>query len=247
MASRSPRCASSTRRSDIQVQNIKARVELLPLLLLQRVRVPAAHISHVTVTVFADTDKNRKWDPHFLPPSLRIDAASTRIDKVVITAPSGYVSVFDNLVTSATVYPKQIRARTAEVDHLGMHFVASGRVLAAKPTGPSRGKPRSATGPKACRTGRSSAAPRATSTSWPSTRASSARSMPEVKGDALTLTSGWNFVGHSVVHDFDLAPFGGGRALGINLGRTGRDRRESRLHRARHADRARPQGRPPWP
>ena len=39
-----------------------------------------------------------------------------------------------------------------------------------------------------------------------------------MKGDALTLTSGWHFEGHGVVKDFDLAPFGGGRALGIISG-----------------------------
>ena len=107
------------RRVDVRVTDLKARVELMPLLLMKRVQVSQTRIARVTVTVFRDDNIKRNWDPHFLPASMRIDAGNTRIDQAVITAPSGRVTVLDNLFTSATIYPKQIRARSAEVDLLG--------------------------------------------------------------------------------------------------------------------------------
>ena len=38
------------------------------------------------------------------------------------------------------------------------------------------------------------------------------------EGAATKLNKGWNFAGHAKVQDFDLEPFGGGKALGIISG-----------------------------
>ena len=205
------------RRVDVQVGKIEARIDLLPLLLMQRVRVPQAHIDQVSVKVFRDDDKKRFWDPHFLPASLRIDALATRIDRAIITAPSGHVTELTNLVTSATIYPKQIRARTAEVDLLGMHFVASGRVIAAKPLG-IEGEAEIRYRPEGLPEWQIIGTAEGNLEKLPIKARIQRPFHAEVTGDALTLTSGWHFVGHGVVHDFDLAPFGGGRALGIISG-----------------------------
>ena len=205
------------RRADVQIGKIEARIDLLPLLLMQRVRVPTAHIGQVSVTVFSDDDKVHLWDPHFLPASLRIDALATRIDHAVITAPSGHVTELDNLVTSATIYPKQIRARTAEVDLLGMHVVASGRVLAAKPLG-IEGEAEIRYRPEGLPDWQIIGTAEGNLEKLPIKARIQRPFHAEVKGDALTLATGWHFAGHGVVHDFDIAPFGGGHALGIISG-----------------------------
>ena len=205
------------RRVDIQVDSLEARADLLPLLLMQRIRVPKAHIDRVSITVFRDTDNTRRWDPHFLPAALRIDAVDTRIDRAIITAPNGRVVEFDNLTTSATVYPKQIRARTAEVDFMGMHVVASGRVLAAKPLG-IEGEAEIRYRPQGLPDWQIIGSVDGNLEKLPIDARIQRPFHAEVKGDALTLTTSWHFAGHSVVHDFDLAPFGGGHALGIISG-----------------------------
>jgi len=205
------------RRADVQVEKIEARVKLLPLLLVQRLQVPQAHISRVSIAAFNDDDNKSNWDPHFLPRALRIDATAARIDHISITAPNGRVVEFDNLVTSATVYPKQIRARSAEVDFIGMHFLASGRVLAAKPLG-IEGNGEIRYRPEGLPDWQIVGSVNGDLDKLPIDASIQRPFHAQVKGDALTLTSGWHFAGHGVVRDFDLVPFGGGRALGIISG-----------------------------
>ena len=205
------------RRADVQITKIESRIELLPLLLMQRIRVPQTHIARVTVQVFPDLEKKRNWDPHFLPGSLRIDAASTRIDQALITAPSGHVTQLDNLVTSATILPKQIRAQSAEVDLMGMHFVAKGRVLAARPMG-IEGESTILYRPEGLPEWQIEGSAEGNLDKLSIDARIQRPFHADVKGDALTLTSGWHFEGHGVVKDFDLEPFGGGRALGIISG-----------------------------
>jgi translocation and assembly module TamB len=205
------------RRADVHVDRFESRIELLPLLLTQRIRMPKTHIGRAAVRVFPSDDNKRTWDPHFLPASMRIDAASVRIDQALITARNGRVVQLDNLIASATVLPKQIRAQSAEVDLMGMHFVAKGRVLAARPLG-IEAEARILYRPEGLPEWQIEGSVDGNLDKLPIDARIQRPFRAEVKGDALTLTSGWHFAGHGVVHDFDLAPFGGGRALGIISG-----------------------------
>lgn len=205
------------RRADVLITGADGHVELLPLLLRQRVHMRDAHAATVTVTVFPSDNVKREWEPHFLPATLRIDVDDARGDLVRVIAPNGTVLEFTGGHAVATVFPKQIRVRTSEADFLSTHIVASGRVLAAKPFG-LRGEGQLHYRPQGLPEWQIHTRIEGDLDRLPIQAQIQVPFHAQVNGVAEDLTSGWHYAGHAVVRDFDLVPFGGGSALGILSG-----------------------------
>jgi len=205
------------RRSDVQITAGEGHVELLPLLLKQRVQLRDLHAASVAVLVFRDDGQKRNWEPHFLPATLRIDVDSASADLVRVTSPNGRVLELTNGHAVATVYPKQIRIRSSEVDLLSTHVVASGRVLAARPLG-LRGDAQLRYRPQGLPEWQIQTRMDGNLDRLPIQAQIQLPFHAQVNGVAQTLTSAWQYTGRATVRDFDLVPFGGGSALGILSG-----------------------------
>jgi len=207
------------RRSDVLITNADGHVELWPLLVSQRVHMLNAHAASVAVTVFPDDDNKRKWEPRFLPATLRIDVDDSRVGLLRITAPSGGMVEFTNIHSvGSTIYPKQIRVSSSEADFQSTHIVTkNGRVFAARPFG-VRGEADLRYRPEGLPEWHILAKGDGDLDRLPIQASIDQPFHAEVNGTAQTLTSAWRYTGKATVHDFDLVPFGGGGALGILSG-----------------------------
>jgi len=205
------------RRSDVQITAGEGHVELLPLLLRQRVQLRDAHAATVTVLVLKDDSEPHNWEPHFLPSTLRIDIASASADLVRVTSPNGRVMEFTGGHAVATVFPKQIRIRSSEVDFQSTHIVATGRVLAARPLG-LRGEAQLLYRPQGLPEWRIQTRIEGDLDRLPIQAQIQLPFHAQVNGVAQALASAWHYTGRATVRDFDLVPFGGGSALGIISG-----------------------------
>ena len=203
--------------SDVQIDHASGRLELLPVLVLRRITLPQVKVRHVGVLVLRDPVDHPPQVPHFLPRLLRIDADAVHVDSADITLLNGNVLHAENIDGQATVLPKQIRIRAAQLDYDAAQISASGRILAASPIG-FEGEVDTTYSPAGL--------PQWVITSrfsgdldrLPLTAQIDKPFHAQVKGAATTLNSGWKFAGRADVKDFDLVPFGGGKALGIISG-----------------------------
>ncbi len=205
------------RRSDVQIAGAEGHVELMPLLLQQRVHLRDAHAGTVIVTVLRDDEQKRNWEPHFLPATLRIDVDRASADLVRIITTNGRVLNFTGGHAVATIFPKQIRIRTGEVDLEATHITGSGRVLAARPFG-LRGEALLNYRPEGLPAWRIQTRLDGDLDRLPVQSQIQAPFHAQVNGVFQTLTSAWRYTGRANVRDFDLVPFGGGSALGILSG-----------------------------
>ena len=205
------------RRSDVQITGAQGHVELLPLLLQQRVHLRDAHAATVIVTVLPDDNQKRNWEPHFLPATMRIDVDRASADLARIITTNGRVLNFTGGHAIATVFPKQIRIRSGEVDLETTHITASGRVLAAKPFG-LRGEALLNYRPEGLPAWQIQTRFDGDLDRLPMQSQIQAPFHAQVNGVFQKLTSAWRYTGRANVRDFDLVPFGGGSALGILSG-----------------------------
>ncbi|MEO8315741.1 MAG: translocation/assembly module TamB domain-containing protein, partial [Pseudomonadota bacterium] len=204
------------RLSDVTIEHASGRIELLPLLVLQRITLPEVKAAHVSVIVLSSPDVADR-EARFLPALLRVDADAVHADVTDITLQSGRVVQLRNIDSALTVYPKQIRVRSSRLEYELVHIVATGHVQAARPLGLDgdvelswaiEGQP-----------------------DWlvfakfdgdlaklPITGRVQKPFHASFEGAATTLNKGWDFAGHAKIRDFDLQPFGGGTALGIISG-----------------------------
>jgi translocation and assembly module TamB len=205
------------RLSDVTIEHASGRIELLPLMILQRVTLPEVKVAHVSVVMQRDLEDRPKREARFLPALMRIDTDALHVDAADITLLSGRVVPLRKIDAAVTVYPKQIYVRSARADHELVHIEATGQVQAARPLG-LEGE---------------------TELSWslegqpdwlilakfdgdlaklPITGSVQKPFHARFDGAATTLNKGWNFAGHAKVQDLDLQPFGAGNALGIISG-----------------------------
>jgi translocation and assembly module TamB len=205
------------RLSDVQIDNASGRIQLLPLLLLQRITLPELKVQHVSVTMQRDPQDRPQRPPRFLPALLRIDADALHVDSAEIILLSGRKQQLRNIDGTVTVFPQQIRVRSSRLDYGIEHIEASGHVLAARPIGldgemeiswSMAGQPDWLI--LASFDGNLDKLPLNGRIQKPFHAV--------IDGAATTLNKGWKFAGHARVQDFDLRPFGGGSILGIISG-----------------------------
>ncbi|MEO6185321.1 MAG: hypothetical protein ABIP38_07760, partial [Steroidobacteraceae bacterium] len=206
------------RLSDVQIDHVSGHLELLPMLVLQRITLPEVKVKHVRVIVLRDPVDHPPQVPHFLPRLLRIDADNVAVDSADIRLLSGRVLHLENLDGKATVLPQQIRIRAAQLDYDAAHVVASGRILAASPIG-LEGEADTTYSPDGLPEWLITAKFKGDLDKLPLTAQIDKPFHAQVEGAATTLATGWKFAGRADVKDFDIVPFGGGRALGIISGK----------------------------
>lgn len=205
-----------TRNADVQIDHAAGRIDLLPLLLMQRINTPKVTAEHVTVTMKPTPDRPFKT-PFFLPSMMRVDADAVQVPDVDIIPLRGKPVKLRNVEGRATVLPRTIIVQSSQLDYEIQHIVATGKVFAAKPIGlqgemeiswSMEGQP-----------------------DWliltkfdgnldrlPLTGRIEKPFHADLKGAATTLNKGWNIGVHAKVIDLDIAAFGGGKALGIISG-----------------------------
>ncbi|MEO8306418.1 MAG: translocation/assembly module TamB domain-containing protein [Pseudomonadota bacterium] len=202
--------------SDILISNVQGKMRFAPLL-VQTISFPdlSAESVHVLAHHF---ESDEKGSPHFLPRLLQIDAADARVGRAVITAPNGVEVVFTGISGAANVYPRQLRIRRAQAQFQDALFKASGRLLAAHPLGLEGDIDVVWQMPRQPRW-HATAQIKGDFDALPMTVNIDKPFHAVVRGSALTLTTGWKFRGTGDVRDFDLQPFGGGKALGLISGK----------------------------
>ncbi len=205
------------RLADVQIDHASGRVALLPLLLLQRITLSDLHAQHIDVKLLRDPTQREQKTPRFLPPPLRVYADAAHVDTAVLTLQSGRELPLSNIEGDLVVMPKQLRINSAQLDYEQAHVEATGRVHAARPIGLDG---------DVVTTWRTPGLPDWLITArfdgdldrLPLTGRIEQPFHADITGAATTLNKGWKFAGRAKVLDFDLQPFGGGKALGIISG-----------------------------
>lgn len=116
----------------VRVEDIQARVRLLPLL-WQTLRCPDVHAARVDVLIKPRTRPRRPGEPVFLPRWLMISAEHARVDHALLRLPSGARFDATTLSAAAIVRHKQIRFFSAQMDSGLAHYEAIGELRAADP------------------------------------------------------------------------------------------------------------------
>ena len=204
------------RYSDILITGAKGRLRFAPLL-VQRISLPDISVESVHVISHHVDNPKSNATPHFLPRLLEIDAGNVRIGRAQITAPNGTEILFNDVSAAATVYSRQLLIHRAELRYQDSVLKASGRMLAAHPLGLNG---------SVDLTWRTQGQPewhavtqlKGDLDELPMVIAIDRPFHATVRGSALTLTNGWKFQGSGDIRDFDLQPFGGGKALGLIAG-----------------------------
>ena len=202
--------------SDILITKLEGHMRFAPLL-VQRISFPDLQAESVRV-IAHHVDSDHKGTPHFLPRLLEIDVGDARAGRVAITAPNGVEMDFANGSAAATVHPKRLRVHRAQLQYQDALINTSGRLLAARPWGLDGDvdvvwrMPRQ---PEWHATSKF----KGDFDELPMTVSIDRPFHAEVRGAALTLNTGWKFRGAADIRDFDLQPFGGGKALGLIAGK----------------------------
>ncbi|MGD9598030.1 MAG: translocation/assembly module TamB domain-containing protein [Steroidobacteraceae bacterium] len=199
-------------RVHLVVEEAHAQLAIAPLL-WQTIDVPVARARSVRIEVRARTTPPRKSTPRFLPRLLRINAGDASAGIVTLVAPHGEQVDFRAAHASGVVRHRSIRIFHASSEFQGMQVSANGILRAADPmridaSGHAEWRAPEATQWVANFTGNGDLDRLAINGEL------TAPFRAEVTGAAETLTSHWKISGHARVSEFDLAAFGGGRALG---------------------------------
>jgi translocation and assembly module TamB len=207
------------RLADVQAQAVEGRVRLLPLLLRRQVVVSQLDIRQLDVRLLRDDEDRPPQEPHFLPSTLRIDAAQVHLGGLGVTLLSGRRLDFTAVNASGTVLPAEIRIASAALDFAGMHLATSGgRVLAARPIG-LEGVVDWSWQPEDRPAWRASARFDGDLDRLPLTIDVGAPFVAHITGAAANLTRGWQVAGDTSLRDLDLVKFGAGNTLGVLSGR----------------------------
>jgi translocation and assembly module TamB len=205
------------RLSDVQINDATGRVKLLPLLVLQRIRIPDLKVQYVSVKVLRDPVKRPPRPPRFLPALLRIDADAVQVASADVILLSGRTLHATDVSGGMTMLPQVIRIHGAQLDTSQTHVAVTGHVLAAQPIA-FDGELEARYVPTGLPAWLFAAKFDGDLARLPMSVRIEQPFHATVEGAATTLNTHWEFGGHAIVRDFDLRPFGGGNALGIIAG-----------------------------
>ncbi len=204
-------------RAHVSVQNGTARVNFWPIL-VGRIAVRDARADVVLIEVKPRPQDAPKNPPKFMPRLLSISTRHAAAKSLVIVAPSGKRTVFDDVSGAGIVGHKTIRVFEGNIVYGVLAARALGELQAADPTQLSgevttrmliAGQPE----------WRADASFSGDLAKLPLTGKLQAPFRADLRGELLDLSSAFHWTGVADVHNFDLRAFGAGGALGIITGR----------------------------
>jgi translocation and assembly module TamB len=206
------------RNAEIVAQDIRGRLELLPLL-ARRINVRDAHVTDVSIVEHPVRRDGPAITPRFLAPLMRLHVADARIDRLLLTMANGVKHEATGIAATVTILPKEIRVRQAqaELPALATRIAANGRLIAHAPIA-FDGHIDIDYAPENLPAWRIAADFDGDLDKLPLQVAISAPFHARFDGAAHTLNAGWRVAGKATVSDFDLVVFGGGHALGLVSG-----------------------------
>jgi translocation and assembly module TamB len=122
------------RRVHIEIEDASGRLSILPLL-WQTFRVPEVHAAKLLIHALARVDDRGHWDPHFLPPLMRIQAEHVTVHSWRLITTNDQVFDSTDASASGTVYPLRVRIYDGAFDYQGVRVRVSGDVLARQSIG----------------------------------------------------------------------------------------------------------------
>ena len=203
-------------RTHVRVEKGSARINFWPLL-VGRIAVRAAGADLVEVEVKRRLHPPPNTPPKFLPRFLSISAETARSRLLVIIAPNGRRVEFNDVTGSGIVGNKTIRIFDSNVTFGILQARSIGELTAADPmklSGESTTRMIIESQP----TWRADSSFHGTLDKLPITLKLFEPFRADMRGELLALSSDFHWTGKADVHNFDLAAFGGGSALGIITG-----------------------------
>ena len=204
-------------RAHVMVAKGSARVNIWPLL-VGRIAVRNAQADVVLIEMKKRLTPPPKTPPKFLPRLLSISAESASTRSLVIIAPSGRRTEFNDVSGAGIVGSKTIRIFEGSVIYGVLRGRAIGELRAADPmllSGEATtrmiidGQPN----------WRADATFNGTLDKLPLVAKLQEPFRADMRGELLALSSAFHWTGKADVHNFDLQAFGGGSALGIITGK----------------------------
>lgn len=199
-------------RVHLNIENIEARLDLLPLL-WQTIHVREARAGHALIEVKRRTTPPPKYEPRFLPRMLTIAVDRARIGRGVLVAPNGRRFDVTDVASAGVVRHKTLQLRDATLEYGPLEAHAAGLLRAADPM-QLRGQItlvfRSPGQPE----WRAAATVAGDLDELGVKGALEAPFHVDVAGAAHELTGELRWRAAAAVRDFSLDPWGGGEALG---------------------------------
>ncbi len=204
-------------RAHVRVDNGSARVNVWPLL-VGRIAVREARADAVLIEVKRRLKPPPKTPPKFLPRLLSISAETASARSLVIVAPSGKRTEFTDASGAGIVGHKTIRIFEGNVIYGFLSGRAIGVLDAADPM-KLRGEATTRMTIEGQPNWRADVSFEGTLDKLPFAAKLQEPFRADVRGDLLTLSRNFHWTGIADLHNFDLAAFGGGSALGIITGK----------------------------
>ncbi|MBK7251424.1 MAG: translocation/assembly module TamB domain-containing protein [Gammaproteobacteria bacterium] len=200
------------RRVRIDIAKFEARMDLAPLL-WQTIRVRDARAGRLLIEVYHRTEPPTQYEPHFLPRMLTIAVRRVQVDAGTLIVPNGRHFDVSNASATGVIRQKTIDVRAAALTYGPTRATADGTLRAADPL-QLRGTLRltvSVPGQPQWR------GETRFDGDLDALRLQGSLSAPfhaDFAGSAEDLTDHFHWAGSAEVHDFSLAPWDTGSALG---------------------------------
>lgn len=200
----------------LRFDGIRGRVALLPLL-LQTIRSKGASIERVSIEVKRRTRPPTRSEPLFLPRWLVVSAERAQVGSAILTLPGGTTLEGRDLHASGIARHRTIRFFEAGLQTGETRIEATGELRAADPL-QIDAEGRIAWVPRDQPAWSVAAAAKGDLNLLELTAHTITPFRSDFTGEALDLTGPWQWLGHAIVHDFDITSWGGSPVLGILSG-----------------------------
>ncbi|HEY3785682.1 MAG TPA: translocation/assembly module TamB domain-containing protein [Steroidobacteraceae bacterium] len=200
----------------LRFDGIQGRVQLLPLL-LQTIKTKDASIDRVSITVKRRTKPPTHAAPIFLPRWLVVSADRAHVGSAVLTVPNGTRLEATNLRASGIARHRTIRFFEAGLQTGETRIEGTGELRAADPL-QIEAEARITWVPVNQPAWSVDATAKGDLNLLGLTAHTITPFRSDFTGEALELTGHWQWLGHAIVHDFDVTAWGASGALGLLSG-----------------------------
>jgi translocation and assembly module TamB len=200
----------------LTLKNIKARIELTPLL-LQTVRTKGASIESAAVEIKRRRIPPKPSRPFFLPHWLIVSADHLRIGAVTLAVYNGFHMELSNAEGSGIARYRKIRFYQVAVDSGTLHMDGVGEMFAADPLRFDF-QNKFTWNPDDQPAWVFNTASKGDLSRLDVTAHTLAPFRSDFTGQFLSLTNQWHWQGNAIVHDLDVTAWGGNRILGLISG-----------------------------
>lgn len=204
-------------RSHLIFEGVRGRLAIAPLL-WQTIDMRDARLRRAFIEVRRRTRPIKKYTPRFLPAGVVVRVERAQIDSATLIATNGRRFDTSRIKASGVGRPRTLRFFETSFDWDVMHVTGSTQLRAADPMQIEGDARISIAWPQQPvwiidATGKGDLDSLALNAHF------TAPFRADFAGEALTLTSNWNWRGAAQIHDFDLRAWGGGGALGRITGK----------------------------